>query len=110
MMRANRYQPLPGAGHQQQLVTSHLLTAARAPAKTARWVTEPMPTITASGTHVGEVRAFLIKYYGKSTGQSVDDPPHSVTAKDTFGLESWFTANHIKSIDIGMRMLTAREL
>lgn len=30
---------------------------------------EPLHTITTSAGHFGEVRAFLIKYYGDATGQ-----------------------------------------
>lgn len=39
-----------------------------------RDVKEPIPTITAGDGHFGEVRAFLIKYYGQGTGQDVKEP------------------------------------
>ena len=46
----------------------------------------PAPTITASGTHVGLVYAFLLKYYGQDQVISPDNPLHTVTTKDRFGL------------------------
>ena len=73
-------------------------------------VTEPAPTITAGGKHVGEVRAFLIKYFGSAEhGQPVDEPLHTVTAKPRFGLVTIDGADW-QIIDIGMRMLSPREL
>lgn len=70
----------------------------------------PAPTLTAGGWHLGEVRAFLQKYYGDG-GQDQDcrDPVHTLTARARMGLvvvegELWQIA------DIGMRMLTPREL
>lgn len=72
-------------------------------------VTEPMPTATAGGTHVGEVRAFLIKYYGCGNGQRVDEPAHTLTARDRLGLVT-IEGNDYQIVDIGLRMLTPREL
>lgn len=51
-----------------------------------RDVKEPIPTITAGDGHFGEVRAFLIKYYGQGTGQDVKEPLDTVTSRDRFGL------------------------
>lgn len=70
---------------------------------------EPARTVTAGGMHAAEVRAFLIKYYGSDQDPRLEDPLHTVTTKDRFGLvevrgELYFID------DIGMRMLTAREL
>ena len=47
---------------------------------------DPIPTITAGDGHFGEVRAFLIKYYGQGTGQDIKAPLDTVTAQDRFGL------------------------
>ena len=74
-----------------------------------RDVKEPIPTITAGDGHFGEVRAFLIKYYGQGTGQDIKEPLDTVTAQDRFGL---VTINGIdyQIVDIGLRMLEPREL
>lgn len=77
----------------------------------------PVPTITASGRgggHIAACRAFLTKFYGASGRpetqvQGVDDPLHTVTTKARYGLvtiagEPW------EIVDIGLRMLTPREL
>lgn len=94
-----------------------------------------MPTITAGGTHHAEVRltmvtpgesgltaeqetgavqvsAFLMRYYS-SGGQwsSLDDPLATITTKDRIALVTvtWNNKTMV-IIDIGIRMLTAREL
>ena len=72
-------------------------------------VTSPLNTITAGGGHFGEVRAFLLKYYGQGGGQTLDEPLHTITTKDRFGLIT-VTGQEYQIIDIGMRMLTPREL
>ena len=70
---------------------------------------KPIPTITAGDGHFGEVRAFLIKYYGQGTGQDIKAPLDTVTAQDRFGL---VTINGVdyQIVDIGLRMLEPREL
>jgi len=69
-----------------------------------------MPTITTStGTHLGEVRAFLVKYYGTGAGADVRDPLDTVTCKDRFGLVI-VRGEPYQIVDIGLRMLTPREL
>lgn len=55
------------------------------------------------------VAAFLTKYYGCDTGQSIKGPIHTITTKDRFGLVV-VRGKDYKIIDIGLRMLTAREL
>lgn len=74
-----------------------------------RDIKEPIPTITAGDGHFGEVRAFLIKYYGQGTGQDIKNPLDTVTAQDRFGL---VTVNGIdyQIVDIGLRMLEPKEL
>lgn len=76
----------------------------------ARSVEQPLPTLTAGGGHVGEVRAFLIKYYGnKKDGCNLREPLHTVTAQDRFGLVT-VRGEQYQIIDIGMRMLEPHEL
>lgn len=74
-----------------------------------RDIKKPIPTITAGDGHFGEVRAFLIKYYGQGTGQDIKEPLDTVTAQDRFGL---VTVNGVdyRIVDIGLRMLEPKEL
>ncbi len=74
-----------------------------------RDVKEPIPTITAGDGHFGEVRAFLIKYYGSGTGQDVKEPLDTVTSRDRFGLVT-INGTDYKIVDIGLRMLEPKEL
>lgn len=90
------------------LVTSHLVKL-RGTCKDGQPVTAPMPTITAGGNHVAEVRAFLVKYYGTAIGQNLRSPIHTITTKDRLGLVMVRGTTYQIS-DIGMRMLTPREL
>lgn len=70
---------------------------------------KPLPTITAQGTHFAEVRAMLIKYYGCGTGQPLNQPLDTITARDRFGLVTVAGIDY-QIVDIGLRMLTPREL
>lgn len=71
---------------------------------------EPMRTVTAGGYHAAEVRAFLVKYFGNGgQGQTCDQPLHTVTGTDRFGLVRIDGADY-QIADIGLRMLTPREL
>lgn len=74
-----------------------------------RDITEPLPTIPAEAGHFGEVRAFLVKYYGQGTGQDIKEPLDTITPQDRFGL---VTINGIdyQIADIGLRMLEPKEL
>ena len=74
-----------------------------------RDVKEPIPTITAGDGHFGEVRAFLIKYYGQGTGQDVKEPLDTVTSRDRFGLVT-INGTDYQIVDIGLRMLEPKEL
>lgn len=71
---------------------------------------DPMRTAT-TGNHAALVYSFLIRYFGTAIGQHVTEPLFTITGKDRFGLvtvevegEPYYIA------DIGMRMLTPREL
>lgn len=74
---------------------------------------EPAPTITASGMHVAEVRAFLTAFYGQDgtagKGQALTDPMRTITAKHRLGLVTVEGAEY-QITDIGMRMLEPHEL
>lgn len=74
-----------------------------------RDIRDPLPAITAGGWHFGEVRAFLIKYYGQGTGQDIRGPLDTVTVQDRFGL---VTVNGVdyQIVDIGLRILEPKEL
>lgn len=74
-----------------------------------RDIRQPLPTITAGDGHFGEVRAFLIKYYGQGTGQDIEKPLDTVTAQDRFGLVT-INGTDYQIVDIGLRMLEPREL
>jgi len=91
----------------------------------------PVPTLTAGGTHLAEIRvvtvspdfarqyprahlvaAFLLKYFGtKKDGCAIDSPIHTVTTKHRYALVLVTIDGETRAIvDIGMRMLTPREL
>lgn len=90
------------------LITSHLVKL-RGTCRHGQAATDPMPTITAGGLHVGEVRAFLLKYYGTDQAPQLREPLHTITTKDRFGLVT-VQGEEYRIADIGMRMLTPREL
>ncbi|PJX23866.1 hypothetical protein CAP48_12385 [Advenella sp. S44] len=90
------------------LVTSHLVKLHNN--QYGQSVEEPMPTLTAVGGHVGEVRSFLVKYYeGEQDGVSLQEPLHTVPTRDRFGLITVHGVDY-QIVDIGLRMLTPREL
>lgn len=70
---------------------------------------EPLHTITTSPGHFGEVRAFLMKYYGQGVGQDIKEPLDTVTSRDRFGLVTIKGVDY-QIVDIGLRMLEPREL
>ena len=74
-----------------------------------RDIKEPLPTITAGDGHFGEVRAFLIKYYGEGTGQNIKEPLDTITSRDRFGLVTIAGVDY-QIVDIGLRMLEPKEL
>ena len=91
------------------LVSAHLLSL-KGSERRARPVDAPVPAVTAQGWHVAEVRAFLVKYYSAAQhGQALAEPLHSVTAKPRFGLVM-VHGEPYEIVDIGMRMLSPREL
>jgi DNA (cytosine-5)-methyltransferase 1 len=74
-------------------------------------VDAPMPTVSAGGIHVAEVRAFLAAYYGNdgTGGQTLTDPMRTLTARHRLGLVTVEGAE-FQIVDIGFRMLQPHEL
>jgi len=89
------------------LVSSHLLQLRNN--QYGQDVNQPIPTLTAGGTHIGEVRAFLVKYYGTDQDPKLHEPMHTITSRDRFGLVT-VEGQDYQIADIGMRMLAPREL
>jgi len=90
------------------LVTSHIIKMRNG--CTGSSLNDPLHTITSGGLHIGEVRAFLLKYYGNDkSGASLNEPLHTVRTSDCFGIVI-INSEKYQIVDIGMRMLTPREL
>jgi DNA (cytosine-5)-methyltransferase 1 len=90
------------------LVTSHLLKLKGQ--EYGASLNKPLHTVTAGGNNFGEVRAFLMKYYGnEENGQRLNEPLHTITTKDRFGLVTVHGIDY-QIVDIGMRMLEPHEL
>jgi len=71
----------------------------------------PLRATLAGGNHAALVYSFLVKYFGTAIGQLVDDPLHTATGKARFGLVTvTIDGQPYVIVDIGMRMLTPREL
>lgn len=97
-----------GGGGKAALVTSNLVKL-RGTCRDGQPVDEPMPTVTAGGNHVAEVRTFLMEYYGTDQNPHLRKPLHTVRTKDCFALVR-IQGEDYQIVDIGMRMLTPREL
>ena len=79
-------------------------------------LSRPMSTIT-SHEKLALTTAFLAKYYGKSTCHSLLEPVGTLTTKERYGLVTvrhiplvWVEGQPYVIADIGLRMLTPREL
>jgi DNA (cytosine-5)-methyltransferase 1 len=90
------------------LVSSHLVKL-RGTCADGQPVTVPLHTVSAQGQHFGEVRAFLMQYHGVGESHDLKKPINTVTTKDRFGLVTVRGVEY-QIVDIGMRMLTPREL
>ena len=89
------------------LVTSHLVKLQQN--SIGQDLREPLHTVMAGATRFGEVRAFLMKYYGTGDGQSLGEPLHTITTKDRMALVM-IKGEPYQIVDIGMRMLEPHEL
>ena len=73
-------------------------------------IDQAVPTISAGGGHAGIIAAFLHKYYGTEQDPRIDEPLHTLTTKERFGLVTvHIDGEEYAIVDIGMRMLTPRE-
>lgn len=72
---------------------------------------QPAPAVTAGGNHSAPTFAFLSKYNGcpREVGQPVEQPLRTQLGKDCFGLVR-VNGERYAIVDIGLRMLTPREL
>jgi DNA (cytosine-5)-methyltransferase 1 len=96
-----------GGGGKSALVTSNLIKLRGT--STAAGMDEPIGTISAQGLHHAEVRAFLLKYYGTDQDPRLEEPLHTVTTKDRYGLVT-IQGQDYEIVDIGLRMLAPHEL
>lgn len=75
----------------------------------------PVPTISANGNHIGEVRAFLTSYHGAKhedgdgRGASLDMPLPTQDTSNRYGMVT-VDGEEYQIVDIGFRMLEPREL
>lgn len=119
---------LVSRGTQQQLVASSIVKLRNN--NQPRPIEAPIDVITAGGLHHAEVRAalaplggmspgherdvaaFMVKYYGnEGDGHGLDKPIGTVTTKDRFGVVTVdIDGEPFAIVDIGMRMLSPREL
>lgn len=96
-------------GSQQQVVCAGLMHL-KGSDRRMSGPSDALRTITAGGGHHAEVRAFLMKYYGEGgQHQGVDEPAHTLTTKARMGLVV-VEGELYEIADIGMRMLSTREL
>lgn len=105
--------PLPTTtvrGTQNQLVAANLIRMSHGE-KQWNSCEEPLCTITSQGNKFALIYSFLIKYFGTAIGHSLTEPLFTITGKDRFGLVTVTIDGDLYVIaDIGMRMLTPREL
>ncbi|WP_431092622.1 DNA cytosine methyltransferase [Pseudomonas brassicacearum] len=111
-------------GSQQQLVTANLLTLRKNCVGSA--MNEPISTICAGAEHHAQleytlapdveegalrVAAFLMGYYGTDNIYDLRDPAATITTRDRLALVTVvIKGTPYVIVDIGMRMLTPREL
>ena len=96
------------SGSQQAVVSAGLMNM-KGSQRASLPIDGGTPTQTAGGEHVAEVRAFLMKYYGVDQDPRLGEPLSTVTTRDRFGIVT-VEGEPYEIVDIGMRMLTPREL
>jgi DNA (cytosine-5)-methyltransferase 1 len=96
------------ARENKALVTSSLVKL-KGTCKDGQQLRLPLATVQAGGLHYAETRAYLLRYYGSNDAARIDDPLQTVTSLDRFGLVTVHGERYVVA-DIGMRMLSAREL
>ncbi|WP_354648259.1 DNA cytosine methyltransferase [Klebsiella michiganensis] len=91
------------------MVTSHLIKL-RGTCRDGQRTDEPMPTITAGGQHVGEVKTTLaVEDYDEERAQQVLAFLQEYCGEDSTGLVEIAGVTY-RIVDIGMRMLQPHEL
>jgi DNA (cytosine-5)-methyltransferase 1 len=105
--------PLPTTttkGCQTQLVAANLIHLNHG-GKQWSELSEPMRTVMSGGTHAALVYSFLTRFFGQSIGQSLNEPAPTANSCNKTGLVTVVIDGELFVIvDIGMRMLTPREL
>lgn len=97
-------------GTQQAVVAAHMMSL-KGTDRRDRPVDAPLGTVCAGGGHAALVAALMIKYYGAGIAQAIDAPCHTIPTKARFALVTvTINGTDYVIVDIGMRMLTAREL
>ncbi|HEB0785146.1 TPA: DNA cytosine methyltransferase [Salmonella enterica] len=96
-------------GNHHAVVASHLVKL-RGTCRDGQPVSEPMPTITAGGLHVGEVKTTLaVDEYDEHRAQQTLEFLREYCGEDCDGLVDIGGITY-RIVDIGMRMLQPREL
>jgi DNA (cytosine-5)-methyltransferase 1 len=98
-------------GTQQQVVAASFLSQQRTSNTGGGTgdINQPVRCLT-TANNVAHVMAFLQKYYGNERdGVSLENPTPTVTTKDRLGVVTVDSIDY-QIVDIGMRMLTPREL
>ncbi|MPU37187.1 DNA cytosine methyltransferase [Klebsiella quasipneumoniae] len=96
-------------GNHHAVVASHLVKL-RGTCRDGQRTDEPMPTITAGGQHVGEVKTTLaVEDYDEERAQQVLAFLQEYCGKDSTGLVEIGGVTY-RIVDIGMRMLQPHEL
>lgn len=90
------------------LVTSHLIKL-RGTCQHGQSVADPMPTVTAGGNHIGEVRALLSEFNETAVGSVDGEQMQLGETGHRFGLVTIEGCQYV-IVDIGMRMLAPHEL
>lgn len=96
-------------GNHHAAVTSHLVKL-RGTCRDGQRTNQPMPTITAGGTHVGEVKTMLaVDGYDEQRAQQALEFLREYCGPDSTGLVTLDGVVY-RIVDIGMRMLQPHEL
>ncbi len=96
-------------GNHHAAVTSHLVKL-RGTCRDGQRTDEPMPTVTAGGTHVGEVKTLLaVDGYDELRAQQALEFLREYCGPDSTGLVT-IEGVAYRIVDIGMRMLQPHEL
>ncbi|WP_431634502.1 DNA cytosine methyltransferase [Enterobacter ludwigii] len=96
-------------GNHHATVTSHLVKL-RGTCRDGQRTDEPMPTVTAGGTHVGEVKTLLaVDRYDELRAQQALEFLREYCGPDSTGLVT-IEGVVYRIVDIGMRMLQPHEL